>query len=99
MAEQLVIRMEELRNAMSRTLVAAEEQLGSEVALTNDYYWHLPVDAAFDMTKEPSSLAAGQLSDDLAHLREATEVDPLTVWHDLAHLVGLLRAGERLAMP
>jgi hypothetical protein len=98
MAEPMVIRMEELRNASTRTLIAAEDRLGAEVALTDDYYWHLPVDAAFDMTREPSSLTAGQLSDDLEHLREASDVEPWTVWHDLAHLIGLLRAVERLAM-
>lgn len=97
MAEPLVIRMEELRAAVTRTLIAAEERLGADVALTDDYYWHLPIDAAFDMTREPSSLTAGQLRDDLEHLREATHVEPETAWHDLSHLVGLLRALGRLA--
>jgi hypothetical protein len=36
MAEPHVIRMEELRNAITRSLIAAEERLGSEVALTDD---------------------------------------------------------------
>ena len=98
MAESLVIRMEELRNAISRTLVAAENRLGAEVTLADDHYWHLQVDEAFDMSTEPSSLTVGQLSDDLEHLREAANVEPENVWHELAHLVGLLRAVERLAM-
>lgn len=97
MSEPLILRIQDLRNAIDRTLVAAEERLGGDVTLTDDYYWHLPVDAAFDMTTEPSALTAGQLSDDLEHLRDATDVEPGTVWHDLAHLTGLLRAVERLA--
>jgi hypothetical protein len=97
MSEQLVLRIEELRDAIDRTLVAAQERLGPDVTLTDDYYWHLPLDAAFDMTTEPSTLTAGQLSDDLEHLRDAADVEPGTVWHDLAHLIGLLRALERLA--
>ena len=98
MAESLTIRMEELRHAIARTLIAAEERLGPEVALTEDHYWHIPVGAAFDMTREPTSFTVGQLSDDLEHLREAADVEPETVWHDLSHLVGLLRAVERVVV-
>jgi hypothetical protein len=99
MSEPLVIRIDELRNAITRALVAAEERLGAEVNVADDYYWHLPVDEAFDMSAEPTSLTVGQLSDDLEHLRDADTVEPVTVWHYLAHLVGLLRAVERHAMP
>lgn len=98
MAEQNMIRLEDLRNAVSRALIAAEERIGSEVAVTGDLYWHLPLDAAFDMTREPLSLTVGQLTDDLEHLREGTDVEPETAWHDLSHLVGLLRAVERAAL-
>jgi hypothetical protein len=97
MPEPLVIRMEELRAALSRALIAAEKRLGADVALEDDHYWHLPVDEAFDMTREPASLTVGQLSDDLENLREAGDVEPETAWHELSHLVGLLRALERLA--
>ncbi|MFC5267671.1 hypothetical protein ACFPJ1_36620, partial [Kribbella qitaiheensis] len=86
-----------LRAALSRALVAAEKRLGADVALADDHYWHLPVDEAFDMTREHASLTVGQLSDDLENLREAGEVEPETAWHELSHLIGLLRALERLA--
>jgi hypothetical protein len=97
MAEPLFVSIEELRFALSRALTAAEERLGSEVALQDDYYWHLQVDDAFDMSREPESLTVGQLSDDLANVREPGDVEPETAWHELSHLVGLLRALERLA--
>jgi len=51
--------MEDLRAALSRALIAAEKRLTAEVALENDHYWHLPVDQAFDMTREPASLTVG----------------------------------------
>ena len=82
---------------MSRALTATEQRFGSEVAVQDDYYWHLQVDDAFDMSREPASLTVGQLSDDLTHVREASDVGPETVWHELSHLVDLLRALERLA--
>ena len=71
MPEPLVIRMDDLRAALSRALVAAEKRLGADVALADNHYWHLPVDEAFDMTREPASLTVSQLSDDLENLREA----------------------------
>jgi hypothetical protein len=91
-----VIRMEELRSAINRTLTAAEKRIGTDVVLNGDYYWHLPVDDAFDMSREPAAVTVGQLSDDLESLREAGDVGPETAWHDLSHLIGLLRALERL---
>jgi hypothetical protein len=56
MAEPFFVSIEELRSALSRALTAAEERFGSELALQDDYYWHLQVDDAFDMSREPESL-------------------------------------------
>lgn len=57
------------------------------------------MDEAFDMTQEPASLTVGQLSDDLENLQRTGDLGPETAWHELSHLVGLLRALERLAKP
>ena len=65
MTEPLVVRISDLRYAVNRVLDATETVLGPEVALDADYYWHLPVDAAFDVYTEPQALTTGQLSDDL----------------------------------
>lgn len=97
MTEPLVLRIDELRLALSRVLAATEQRLGAEVALEGDYYWHIPVDDAFDVTQEPGTITVVQLSDDLASVHEETDVQPETAWHELSHLVGLLRALERLA--
>ena len=100
MAESLVLRIDDLRNALSRALDAAEQTLGKEVVIEHDHYWHLPVDSAFDMAQppEPASLTVGQLSDDLSVVH-ADVAHPEAAWHDLAHLIGLLRAVEQLANP
>lgn len=47
-----------------------EAQLGAEVPLQVDYYWHLPVDEEFDMTREPDTFTAGQVTDDVATMLE-----------------------------
>jgi HD superfamily phosphohydrolase YqeK len=59
----------------------------------------LTVDAAFDMSREPPELTVGQLADDLAEVSSATEAECAALWHDLAHLVGLVREIEKLAQP
>ncbi|HEY0688841.1 MAG TPA: hypothetical protein VGD71_07335 [Kribbella sp.] len=97
MAEPLVVKISDLRHALGRALDAAETLLGSEVALRADYYWHLPVDTAFDVYTEPQALTMGQLSDDLEAVRDPNDGAPENAWHDLLHLVGVLRALELAA--
>lgn len=97
--EPLALQLDQLRAALGRALDAVEPQLGREVVLANDYYWHPPVDAAFDMTKEPTNFTVGQLSDDLADALAGGEADPPVSWHDLAHLIGWLRGLEMQALP
>ncbi len=97
MPDQMVLRLDDLRDALDRALRATQARLGAEVVLQDDYYWHLPVEQAFDVHQEPGDLTMGQLSDDLAAVSPAEESGPHSAWHELAHLVGLLRALERLA--
>jgi len=93
MAEPLAIDLDDIRAALMRVLDACEEQLGRRVVVDLDYYWHLPVDSAFDMSRQPAEFTVGQLSDDLSATSGET-VEPLTAWHELAHIIGLLRALE-----
>ena len=65
------------------------------VSVDVDYYWHLSVEDAFDVSREPNAFTAGQLSDDIAHaMQDGHERVPEAAWHDLAHLIGVLRALE-----
>ena len=86
MDEPLVVRISDIRHALGRALDAIETLLGPEVALHSDYYWHLPVDAAFDVNTEPLTLTMGQLSDDLEAVRDPSDGVSENVWHDLLHL-------------
>jgi len=94
MTEPLVVRISDLRYAVNRVLDATETVLGPEVALDADYYWHLPVDAAFDVYTEPQALTTGQLSDDLEVVPDLSDGVPEMASHDLMHLVEVLRAVE-----
>jgi hypothetical protein len=50
---ELALRIDDLRNAMSRALAAKEQLLGPEGGPRDSYFWYLPVDAAFDITRGP----------------------------------------------
>ncbi|WP_350280486.1 hypothetical protein [Kribbella sp. HUAS MG21] len=97
MTEPPVVRIADLRRALSRVLDATEALLGPEVALHADYYWHLPVDAAFDVYTEPQNLTMGQLSDDFGAVPDPSDGVPENAPHDLMHVAGILRALELAA--
>lgn len=104
MAERLhgmdanTVEVGELREVMERILTAVERVHGSSIPLGEDYYWHLPVEDAYAMNTTPKIREAGQISDDLVEIRQSLSDDDavLSIWHDLAHTIGVLRAVEHL---
>jgi hypothetical protein len=98
MAEPLTVSIADRRTALTRALDATENRLGPEVALDTDYYWHLPVEEAFNMAREPHTFTVGQVSEDLKEtVQDEHERLPEVAWHDLSHLIGVLRALELAA--
>jgi hypothetical protein len=98
MASGVTIGINEIRAAVDRVLDAVERKHGPSLVLDHDYYWALPVKDSFDIYggAQPA-LTTGQLSDDVAGVRELlTSGEVLSPWHELAHLVGVLRAIEAL---
>jgi hypothetical protein len=100
------LRIADLRLVCSVLLDAAEAQFGGQVSLAEldvGYYWNVDLRAAFDMAGQPEQhIDCGQVSDDLAELvgmlrHDSHEVASL--WHDLQHLVGLLRLLAYLDLP
>ena len=82
---------------LHRCLNDCERRLGATIELSADNYWLIESAAAFDLSGCPA-VAAGQLSDDLAELRNAPNYDldgePIASWHELTHALGVL---QRLA--
>lgn len=94
------IRLSEVRAAVAAALDAFEAECGSEVAFARDYYWHVPVSAAFDLSKEPRDFTVGQVSEDLEEMRESSSrSDAGPAWHALMHTIGILRSLEEAASP
>ena len=92
------VEIAELRAAVAQLLDAAERRFGPRVELDADYYWWIDSVAAFDMNSEPR-LEAGQLSDDVTSIRELLGRTEVFLWHDLAHLVGVLTRLASLDRP
>ena len=97
-AEPLVVSVPDLRSPVVRVLNATEELLGLEANLPANYYWHLPVEDAFDLTSEPRTLTMDSSSRTTQrHFASTGTERPDLVWHALSHLVGVLRALELAA--
>ena len=86
-----------MRAALALVLDEAERKHGEQIELNWDFYWEFPANEALDLCIEPDwgCLAVGSLADDIESIRELVRFDGdqvVEVWHDLAHIVGILRA-------
>ena len=98
----VTIAVAEVRTALALLLDEVEQRFGPEIDLAADHYWSLDAAKSFDLDAEPQ-VGAGQLTDDVESVREmlARDLDEevIIVWHDLDHLVGLLRRIVALDTP
>jgi hypothetical protein len=96
------VRVSDLRAGLLAILEQVEQTHGPEIELDADHYWVLPPNVAFDMNSEPTTIDAGQLTDDIRSLRRLLSNgpdEPIEVWHDLAHVVGILNRIASLGLP
>ena len=88
------ISVTHLRTALTLLLDKVEERFGPELDLAADHYWSLDAAASFDLDVDPE-VGAGQLTDDVDSMRRMLDRDldeeAIIVWHDLDHVVGVLR--------
>ena len=92
------VSVSELRSGVEMILDAVEAQHGATIELGADSYWTLDSASSFDLTQEPA-LNTGPLGDDVEALRNIGTAEPRAVWHELDHLLGLLRRVSALARP
>ncbi|MDH6242834.1 hypothetical protein [Mycobacterium sp. OTB74] len=83
-----ILRIDELRAAVGLALDQFVDHFGDEVVMRPDWYWHLQVEDAFDLLREPGH-TVGDLSDDLAEVRSMlAERDAYEQpWHILMHVM------------
>ena len=101
MSDEIQIELRDLREALARVLDGVEAKFGPTVDLAADYYWTLDPRTAFDPSADqPSGLTVAQLSDDVLEVRESLgRSDEPVIWHDLAHIVGVLSRIAALDLP
>ena len=93
MPDALTVSVADLREALSRLVDAVEREYGTEIDLGADFYWVVDRSAAYNLDRpEAGELTVGQLSDDIESMRSllADGIRPEALWHDLAHLIGIL---------
>jgi hypothetical protein len=92
------VRVDELRAVMTLLLDAVESRFGAVVDLRADHYWLIGGGEAFDLTEAPE-LSVGQLSDDVAELRHILAGGEPLLWHDVAHVAGIIQRLASLDLP
>ncbi|MER7283086.1 hypothetical protein ABT369_52525 [Dactylosporangium sp. NPDC000244] len=98
MTEPLTVSLDELRRAVSTLLAAIEHRHGETVELDAGFYWTVGPWAAYEFSREPEP-TMGDLRDDVESMREMLGREETVVWHDLAHVVGILTRLAALDLP
>lgn len=100
MPESQRVAVRDLRLALDRLLAEVERTSGPEIDLAADPYWVVAAADAFVLGTPPTP-TVGQLADDLESLaaQVADDAEQPLVWHDLEHVVGLLRRIAALDLP
>ncbi|UNO38365.1 hypothetical protein [Streptomyces sp. MST-110588] len=83
----------ELRRSVDLLLRHVEvAAAGDAVVLERDYFWSVPADESYDVSKEPSDLTIGQVSESWQHVKDLLADQDRAVGHHLVWLADVLRA-------
>lgn len=95
-----VIAVADLRRALNRVLDQVAAEHGETVDLDAGNYWTVRLRDSFSFT-EPVALQLGDIADDAETMTEMLQRDPDEIypWHDLEHLMGILRRLAALDLP
>jgi hypothetical protein len=95
MTELPTLTVVELRAATGRLLDDIQRTFGEKFSLAADLYWNVDLTDSFDLTSDAGpQIDVGSLADDVDSMRAVvgrSADEPAQLWHDLAHLAGLLR--------
>jgi len=101
----LTLDVSELRLACLRLLDEVERRFGTEVNFSSTawpigVYRSVPLDDAYSAVARPE-VVTGDLGSDVEELRRILEhrTEGVSLWHDLDHLSGILRAIAYLNLP
>jgi hypothetical protein len=92
--------IDDLRQALNRVLDDTAASLGDRVELDGGLYWQVPTQQLYAMDPDGVALTAGDLDDDIRTMHEylGSSGPAPALWHELNHLIGILRALEATAL-
>lgn len=105
MSHETVVSVPVLRRVVGLLFDELEKQHGAQIELDADLYHVLPPEAMFSPGDVPDGheCTLGSLVDDMATLREIAVQVPgermVVLWHDLAHISGILQRLAALDRP
>jgi hypothetical protein len=93
--------IDDLRQAINRILDETAASLGDRVELDGGLYWQVPAEQLHNMDPDSVALTAGDLDDDIQTMREylGRSGPAPALWHELNHLIGILRVLEATMLP
>ena len=85
------VDVEELRHIGNKLFDHIERNGVRSCSVEHDYYWVVPLTSRYDVYRQPPEMETGQLSADLANLRELDCPGAPTVGYGFVWLAALLR--------
>ena len=92
--EPVEITTTDIRAAFDRVMLAVEARYGLSISLEKDYYFEVDVANSYSSEVDHGKhILAGQLSEDVEEIAEMLQRDDdeTYIWHDLNHLIAVLR--------
>lgn len=105
MSDETVVSLPVLRHVVGLLFDELEKRHGAQVELGADFYYVLPTEAMYSPGDVPDGQGCtlGSLVDDVATVREIAAQPPdermAVLWHDLAHVNGILQRLAALDLP
>jgi hypothetical protein len=84
------VNIDEIQKITSLLLSKLKESKGSEIEISNDYYWDISQDELYSPYEEPKNITLGQLSDDLEEVQRLAKSDD-AIMYDLKRLSNILK--------
>jgi hypothetical protein len=101
MASSTTVQIEDVRAGLLAILDEVQRRFGGEIDLDADYYWDIDLESAFNRSPVPTP-DIGSLVDDvdlLGELLQERADGELYIWHDLNHVIGILKRIAALDVP
>lgn len=88
----MIVRTGDLRAIAERLFAHLDETGRGELEITEDFYWVIPKENLYDMSRNPKNLVIVQLIDDWNDLIKIMTGDAPPIGHALVWLSAILRA-------